>query len=88
MGSWLLQWWEQPKYGLLYQLSDGSIGCRFNDASNIKFHPFPHKISFIDGQGHHTSLNSKRIKESEDRKELLGKLKYLNEMSNKLGLKT
>jgi len=35
MKTWIMEWWENPKYGLIYQTSDRAICMRFNDATNL-----------------------------------------------------
>ena len=87
MGQWILQWWEQPSYGLFYQTSNGTLGCRFNDGINIKSHPFPNKLTLIEESGQQMNLNSQKIQQSTDKKQLLGKLKVMKQMTDKLGLK-
>jgi hypothetical protein len=34
--KWIVEYWEHPKYGLLYRTSDGLLGLRFNDGSSLK----------------------------------------------------
>ena len=51
MKEWALNWWQNPKHGLLYQLNDGSLGFKFNDNTTIIGHPFPQKLTFINSEG-------------------------------------
>jgi hypothetical protein len=34
--KWIIEYKEHPRYGLLYKTSDGLVGVRFNDGSNLK----------------------------------------------------
>lgn len=86
--EWILQWWEHPKYGLMYHSSDGNFGFRYNDGTNVKSHPFPHKFTLIFKDGQRLLISGKDIKSGHVNKIYLWKLKIFNEMITKLGGKS
>ena len=87
MNEWISQWWEDPKYGLLYQLNDGNVGFFFNDSTNLQGINFSSKVTFFDKKGKKSIIKMKKLKYIDNGKEILSKMKILQSSINKVGLK-
>ena len=56
-GLWISKWVDYSnKYGLGYQLSDGTVGVLFNDSTKMMLSPNNHGVEFIDREGRSSDM--------------------------------
>jgi hypothetical protein len=82
--EWLLQWWENPNYGLLYQSTSDTYGVRFNDATNLKAHPYPYRFTHISSRGVSQEITLEQVKSGKLEKSMKFKLKIFSQMMEKV----
>ena len=85
MKEWVSQWWQYPKYGLLYQVNNGSVGFRFNDGTIV--HHTNKKWIYFDENGKKMIIKVSELKDIQNFNQILSKIKVMNSIIEKKGFK-
>ncbi|XP_047124444.1 serine/threonine-protein kinase PLK1 [Hydra vulgaris] len=85
--SWVSKWVDySDKYGLGYQLSDGSVGVLFNDATRLLMHEDEKSLQYIDKLNKETFFTIDNAPPNMQKKKTL--LEYFHDYMNEHLLKT